>query len=76
MNGRKKEWSPVFKKDDPLDRENYRPITVLSVVGKVPEQLIISTQITKKFDNYLEQYITAYCNSHSCETTLIALVEH
>ena len=45
-------------------------------MGKVPEQLIISEQITKKIDNYLEQCITAYRKSHSCETTLIALVEH
>ena len=41
---------------------------------KVLEQLI-SKQITK-FDNYLEQCITAYRKSHSCETTLIPLVEH
>ena len=39
------------------------------------EQLI-SKQITTKFDNYVEQYLTAYRKSHSCETTLIALVEH
>ena len=45
-------------------------------MGKVPELLIISKQITTKFDNYLEQCITAYRKSHSCETTLIALVEH
>ena len=22
------EWIPAFKKDDPLDKENYRPVTV------------------------------------------------
>ena len=51
-------WSPIFKKDDPLDRENYRPITVHSAMDKVLEQLV-SEQITTKFDNYLEQCITA-----------------
>ena len=39
------EWIPAFKKDDPLDKENYRPVTVLSAVDKVFEQLI-SKQIT------------------------------
>ena len=36
---KKGEWTPVFKKDDPLDKENYRPVTVLSAVDKVLEQL-------------------------------------
>lgn len=75
-NGRKEYGqTPVFKKDNPLDRENYWPITVLSAVDKVLEQLI-SKQITTKFGNYLEQCLTAYRKSHSCETTLITLVEH
>ena len=51
-------WSSIFKKDDPLDRENYWPITVHFAMDKVLEQLV-SEQITTKFDNYLEQYITA-----------------
>ena len=51
-------WSPIFKKDDPLDREIYRPITVHFAMHKVMEQLV-SEQITTKFDNYLEQCITA-----------------
>ena len=31
---------PVFKCDDPLLKENYRPITVLPVAGKVFEQIV------------------------------------
>ena len=34
------EWIPTFKRDDPLDKENYRPVTVLSAVDKFLEQLI------------------------------------
>jgi len=65
----------MITQDDSLDRENYRPISILSAEDKLLEQLI-SKQITTKFDNYLEQSITAYRKSHGCETTLIALVEH
>ena len=68
------EWIPVFKKDDPLDKENYRPVTVLSTVDKVFEQLI-SKQITSQFESRLSDCITAYRKSHSCETTLVSLVE-
>ena len=52
-----------------------RSITVNSAMDKVLEQLS-SEQITTKFDNYLEQCITAQRKSHSRKTTLIALVEH
>ena len=68
------EWIPVFKKDNHLDKENYRPVTVLSAVDKVFEQLI-SIQITSQFESRLSDCITAYCKSQSCETTLASLVE-
>lgn len=32
--------TPVFKKDDPSDYRNYRPISLLSTVGKVLERII------------------------------------
>jgi len=68
------EWIPAFKKDDPVNKENYRPVAVLSAVDKVFEQLI-STQITSQFESRLSDCITAYRKSHSCETTLVSLVE-
>ena len=68
------EWTPVFKKEDPQDRHNYRPITVLPVVSKVFEQLL-SDQISKQFDSRLDPRITAFGKRHSCETTLISLIE-
>ena len=45
-NWKRGEWTPVFKKEDPQDCRNYRPITVLPVVSKVFEQLL-SDQISK-----------------------------
>ena len=29
------EWIPIFKKEDPQERANYRPVTVLTAVDKV-----------------------------------------
>ena len=34
---KKGEWIPVFQKEDPLEKTNYRPITVLTVVDKIFE---------------------------------------
>ena len=33
------EWIPIYKKEDPLDKVNYRPVTVLTAVDKIFEQL-------------------------------------
>ena len=52
-NWKKGEWTLVFKKGDPQDRWNSRPMTVLLVVSKVCEQLL-SDQITKQFDSRLD----------------------
>ena len=31
--------SPIFKKDDPLDKENYRPVSIFPLLSKVYEKL-------------------------------------
>ena len=66
---------PVFKKEDPQEKENDRPVTILPAVDKVFEQLL-SKQVTTRCDNRLGHGITAYRKSHSCETTLINLTEN
>ena len=72
---KKGERVPVFKRDDSLLKENYRPITVLPVADKVFEQ-IVAKQLVGMFDHLLEQTLTAYRKTHSFETTFINLIEH
>ena len=67
-------WRPVFKKDDPVDKTNYRPITLLNTVDKIYEKLL-SNQINNCFESELDRCISAYRKRHSCETTLIRLTE-
>ena len=57
-----------------FSKRTYTPVTVLSPVDKVFEQLI-SKQITSQFESRLSDCITAYRKSHCCETTLVSLVE-
>ena len=65
---------PVFKKEDPLEKTNYRPITVLTVVDKIFEQLL-SKQMSKYFETIFDPFMSAYRKMYSCETTLVRLVE-
>ena len=71
---KKGDWVPVFKKDDKLDEKNYRPITMLIAIDKVFEQLV-SKQMTRFIEPNLSINMTAYRKNHSCETTLLKLVE-
>ena len=68
------EWTPVYKKDDPLDKVNYRPVTVLTSVDKVFEQMLCR-QLKEMSESILDTIMSAYRSKYSCETTLIRLVE-
>ena len=68
------DWTPVYKKDDKYSKENYRPITVLPCVDKVFEQLV-GAQVSAGFEGRMYEHSSAYRKAHSCETTLINLVE-
>ena len=71
---KREELTPIFKKGDKHNVENYRPITTLSIIDKVFESLL-SKQITHYFDPTLSPRLTAYRKNHSCETTLVRLTE-
>ena len=43
------EVMPVFKKEEKLDKSNYRPVNILSVTSKIPESLMYD-QMYKYFD--------------------------
>jgi len=65
---------PLFKKDNHLSVENYRPITLLSVMDKIFEQLI-SIRVSSFMEPRFCHSMTAYRKGHSCESTLVALSE-
>ena len=38
--------TPVFKKENPLDKSNYRPISILPLISKVYERVIYNPSST------------------------------
>ena len=61
--------TPIFKKDDPLDKENYRPVSVLSLLSKVFEKLIY-----KQLSNYIESFLSSiFCGFWKAHNTQHAL---
>ena len=66
--------TPLFKKDDELNKSNYRPVTVLPALNNVFERLL-SAQMGDFYQNILSEYVSAYRRYHSCETSLLRLTE-
>ena len=57
--------TPAFKKEDRLDKTNYRQISVLNVFSKVFERFILD-QLTSYFKNILSEFLSAYRKQYSC----------
>lgn len=68
------EVSPIYKKDDPLDKKNYRPISVLPCLSKVFESVIID-QMSEFFDRIASPYMSGFRKSHNCQSVLLRFVE-
>ena len=66
--------SPIFKKGDPLDKKNYRPVSILPALSKVFERTIC-TQLDNYFSNIFHPYLSAFRRGYSCQSTLISLTE-
>ena len=67
--------SPVFKKDDNLNKKNYRPINVLSVLSKVYER-IMADQLILYFMNILHSSLSAYRKGYSSQHVSLNLNEY
>ena len=56
--------TPAFKKNKPLEKENYMPVSVLPVVSKIFER-IMQKQITLFTEKPLSPYLCGYRKSFS-----------
>ena len=68
------EVSPVFKKKDDLDKENYRPVSVLSHVPKVLERLMYQ-QIEDFMKDKLLNLLTGFTENHNTQHCLMSMLE-
>ena len=66
--------TPVFKKNNPLEKENYRPAGVLPVVSKILER-IMQKQVTLFRQKVLSPYLCGYRKGFSTQQVLISPIE-
>ena len=67
--------TPVYKKNDPLDRTNYRPISTLPVVSKIFEK-IMQKQINDFIISFLSPYLCGCRKGFNTQHALLTLVEN
>ena len=64
----------MHKKKDPLDKENYRPISIPPFISKLFENAI-NSQLSTNFENLFNPFLGAFMLGMGCQSTLLRLVE-
>ena len=65
----------LFKKVDPFDKVNYKPISLLSQVSKKVHERIIFNQISTYFEPYFSSFITGFRKNHNTQHSLLKVLE-
>ena len=68
------EVSPLYKKNDDPDKENYRPLNVISHVSKVFERIMYN-QIDNFMEDKLSNLLTGFRENHSTQHCLMFILE-
>ena len=61
--------TPVYKKDDPTEKVNYRPVSVLPLLSKIFEKVIYN-QLREYMDLFLNKLLCGFRKAHSTQHAL------
>ena len=73
LQGLLAEVKPVFKKKSRIDNENYRPVSILTVISKFFERLIFKQLMF--FEPVFSQYQCRFRKGHSAQHGLLTMTE-
>jgi retron-type reverse transcriptase len=66
--------TPLYKKNNPLEKNNYRRVSVLPILSKLYEK-VLEIQLSDFFENKFDPYLCGFRRSHGCQTTMLRLLE-
>ena len=64
----------MYKKLDPSDKANYRPVSVLPLFSKVFEKIIYD-QLDEYLENFLSKLLCGFRKAHSTQHALFRLIQ-
>ena len=68
------EITPIYKKENNLKRDNYRPVSILTVISKL-YKTVLNTQMVDHFYALFNELLAAFRKSYNCQTLLIKFIE-
>ena len=68
------ELSPVYKKQDKLQKGNYRPVSILTCISKIYES-VLNDQLLEYFNVIFNDFISAFRKGHSCQSLLLKFID-
>ena len=66
---------PVFKKEDPNNKANYRPISLLPIISKIFERVLFE-QIEKFSEKMLSPKLCGFRKGHSTQHAFLNLLKN
>ena len=66
--------TPAHKKDEPTDKENYRPMSVLLLLSKVFEKLLYD-RLSEYLEKYLNTLLRGFRKANSTQHALFKLLQ-
>ena len=66
--------TPIFKKGNDNEKENYRPVSMLSTFSKVFEKLLFE-QINDHMQSKFSKHLTGFRKNHSTQNALLVMIE-
>ena len=66
--------TPLHKKEEKIDKKNYRPISILPSISKIFERLIFK-QMTGFVENKISEYLCGFRKGYNTQHALIRLID-
>ena len=66
--------TPIFRKEDPLDKTNHRPIIILPTVSKIFE-IILFSQLQRFSNKFLSPLLCGFRKGYITQYVLINLLQ-
>ena len=66
--------APVFKKEDPFDKSNYKPVSILPLLSKLYEKVIYN-QLSYYSESFLNNILCGFQKAHSMQHALLKLLQ-
>ena len=67
--------TPIFKKEDSLNKENYRPVSILPHLSKVFERIFYK-QIDSFMENKFSLYLCGFRKNRNAHYSLLKIIEN